>query len=124
MPHQSLVPASAVLPARHGPKSVVEDKAVPKPQCLQGNRDEPIFQHEELAVGHGVAEQRDRPVIRSSRIARYVVASSLAWVVLPAAGSPTSGSKWRRRTGSAWRGGDRDGRVLDWFFVLSRNRCD
>ena len=38
------------------PEPVVEHDAGPQPQRLQGNRDEPPFQHEALAVGHRVAE--------------------------------------------------------------------
>src|ERR1700729_2511899 len=51
------------------PEPEVEHDAGPQPQRLQGNRDEPPFEHPPLTtwpleVTNGIAEQRDLPVIR------------------------------------------------------------
>jgi len=53
------------MPAVHrGPAARSRARRWSRPQRLQGNPDEPSLQHEALAAGHRIAEQRDHPVIR------------------------------------------------------------
>ena len=57
-------PASAVPAVHRGPAARSRARRWSRLQRLQGNPDEPSLQHEALAAGHRIAEQRDHPVIR------------------------------------------------------------
>ena len=62
-PGRSRQPAQC-RPFIAAPEPEVEHDTDPQPQGLQRDRDEPPFEHEALAVGQRIAEQRDHSVIR------------------------------------------------------------